>query len=207
MRVFKTALVGAVALTTVGLMGLGAPAQAAEPEETIVTKTNGTSAAAQVSAQVTVRCPSGAPYVKDTEVTAQFSKPADSAYLLYKSISVSADNREAVVEFTNSRTYEEDAHERLVIFVSLTVTCSNVNHGKPAKHGVTNGMILPAGGYTIVSSTCPLDSPVVKYTDENHPYWVKVPSRGQTGRTAWVEYHNEDATSDTYGSLTAYCGK
>ncbi|GAA2886867.1 hypothetical protein GCM10010517_50660 [Streptosporangium fragile] len=208
MRVFKSALVGAVALTTVGLMGLGAPAQAAEPEETIVTKTNFTSAAAQVSTQVTTRCPSGAPYVKETQVTPTFKHPDDASDLRYDSISVSADNREAVVEFTNTRTYEEDAHERVDIFVTLTVTCSSVDRGKPKKHAFTmNGMVPPGQNVTVVSP-CPPNYPMVLEFSEVHADWVQVMGKRGTGSTAAVvNYYNPDPMVLGFGNVTAICGE
>ncbi|RCG25880.1 hypothetical protein DQ384_30660 [Sphaerisporangium album] len=202
MRIFTMSLIGAAAIATAaGVIGLGGPAYA----ETIVKVTNSSSVGAQGSHYTTVKCPSTSPYVVSASASSKFADAADSKSLRYNSIDTLPDGQTVKVDYQNLRTYQEDAKKRVVVTVDVTVTCSNVDHGRPATYDFAMKSFVPLGGDIWVTSPCPANKWAQNYR-ETHSDWVTVTDEFRGLTSASVRYHNPDYQVPGVGEVTVVCG-
>ncbi|MET7463105.1 hypothetical protein [Nonomuraea sp. NPDC005501] len=205
----------AAVLTAAGLLGLSAPAHAAnglaaDTGEVTGTVSNLSSARAQGKGYVLAKCPSTMPYIKGTSATTKTGNQEDLSYGHYDEFWQSVPDgsaQAAKVNFHNSQTYaEESKFGPVVVTVTLTLTCSNVKPAGLPRPQFKQSVHVNGHSYGNLQITCPANYPTALEAVENHSYWFTSYGTTVSGGMGAATWYNTDELVFGTADLTVACG-
>ncbi|MBP2706905.1 hypothetical protein JOL79_24155 [Microbispora sp. RL4-1S] len=195
------------------LAGLTTSAQAAhaatDPGEVTVVLSNGRTLWPQGVGYVLQKCPSTQPYVVRAGVSSTAAVASDQKFQRYDHIYTSDDGRSVRVDFRNTQTYQEAAAMKrdVTVSVTLTVTCSNVDHGKPTGYDFSVASMVPPGGSENVTAQCPADNySLVLNSAERHSDGLTVTGHHEGLHGDTYSYRNDDPLIMGSATVTVTCG-
>ncbi|GII34912.1 hypothetical protein [Planotetraspora mira] len=209
MRMSRLAALATAAAVTGITPFLPAVQAVADTGEVTVVLTQGKSLYPQTEGYLLQKCPSTAPYVVSAGGSAATGNSSDHKFGRYDNIYTTDDGRSVRMNIRNTQTLLEagKSHHDVVLSYNLTITCSNVNHGKPQEYGLSTRSFLPLHGEATLASACPTENhTLVLRSTESHGDGTVVTDRQEGLHTDSYTFQHDDDYVMGWAVVTVYCG-